>query len=107
METARIGRVDLAVIIGVAFGDVHHQHAEAAGLFHQLDRSVEQVLFLEFLFDRAVISAFRIGERILKVDEDQSGLRRTSCFASGGSPCAIALERAEQSSASNRCRYSN
>ena len=74
MEGAGIGPVKLAVVLRVALGDVHHQHAFRARRLHQLDRAVEHSRFVVDRLEAVVPGAFRVGEVRLEVDQDDRGL---------------------------------
>ena len=76
MEAAGIGRVEFAVIVGVAFGDMDHRDAQAARLLDQIDGAIEQMFLIQLLLHIVIIGAGGIGEGIVDVDKNERGFRR-------------------------------
>src|SRR5580692_2501509 len=96
METAGIGRVEFAIIVAVAFGDMDHRDAQAARLLDQIDGAIEQMLLVQLLLHVVIIGAGGIGERILEVDENERGFRRVEDLVEWRQPLCIDVRCTEQ-----------
>src|SRR6516162_5469069 len=74
VEHAGIGRIELAIVRGVALGDVHDENAFGPRLAHKLDDTVEHAGLLVVFGELAVPGAVRRNEIGLEVDQQDGGL---------------------------------
>jgi hypothetical protein len=82
-ERARIGPVELAIVLRVTLGDVDHPHALHARRLHQLDRALEHSRLVIDRFEAGVPGAFRVDEIRLEIDQDDRGFLGFKRFGRG------------------------
>src|SRR5260221_6086882 len=80
VEHARIGSIELAIVRGVALGDVHDENTFAPRLADELDDTVEHARLLVVFGELAVPGAVRRDEIGLEVDQQDGGLVRLDAF---------------------------